>query len=274
MDGEQPLIQQESITLYPFESNVPVLHTPDGDYLPIRPLCDLLGLAPAVWTGVLCRRFKPVGGVHKWPYTPPDGNTVETWCLQIDELSLWMMRLNPRYVQGKRREQLEAFQQTMMDAAARIYLQDQWASQAQYQQARERLFTQANDCNSGYAALASIEAWMQIHMPHMRGYLPDADAALEDVLALLADGRARYDASRASLQSAIQKMQKRAAIDTVILDADGLLTDTIAMPILPSIPDTSDVDACFEHIQAWWVTFRAWIMARGLADDTPGSNTR
>jgi len=57
--GSPQPITAGQLRLQVFDVDAPTLTTADGAvYIPIRWLCDLLGLAPAVWIGLVCARYQ------------------------------------------------------------------------------------------------------------------------------------------------------------------------------------------------------------------------
>ena len=94
--------------------------------VPIRALCDLIGLHPSLWIANICARYRGDDtnhvAVRRLPYRQPEGAVRAEWCLDRDHVLRWFtFHLNPRYVPpGHRREQFRAFQQQMMDAAGEI----------------------------------------------------------------------------------------------------------------------------------------------------------
>ncbi len=235
-------------------------HTPEGEYVPIRALCELLGLPPATWIGVVCSQHKGrTNAVRRWPYRAPDGMTRPEWCLEQHDALRWLSYLWPEKVQGERREQLRAYQQTMMDAMGQAYEQ----MQENYQVLRRTLFADLATCQRMQAMLTQMDEQFSPHLAHMDPPV-GGEAVVAQFPALLSRGRETYDAYAAELRAVLAEMTGQPVIDALIVNEQGEVADTLAMPILPVTPDTAAMDAGQDRARAWVSELTDWMSGHGF----------
>ena len=98
-------------TLSPLTSELPVIQAPQGRFVPLRELCELVGLRPSAYIGVFCRSFRPRQAIQKLPRQTPLGQQ-EVWCLEQKWLPLWLVKLPVSRLPPDRREQLMILQET------------------------------------------------------------------------------------------------------------------------------------------------------------------
>ncbi len=104
-EKERQDIRQATIMLPYFDEEVPVLYLADGtSYLPLRPLCRMLGLRPEVhiprWRGLVLW-----ANARKLPLQTEKGQRL-VWCLHRGALPFWCACFNWSLVSIERREQL------------------------------------------------------------------------------------------------------------------------------------------------------------------------
>ncbi len=254
------IVTQDTLPLPIFGAEVPLLHTPEGDYVPIRALCEMLGLRPATWIGVVCSQHKGrTNAVRRWPYRAPDGTTRPEWCLEQHDALRWLSYLWPEKLQGERREQLLAYQQTMMDAMGQAYEQ----MQSSYQALRRTAFSELSSCQGMQATLTQLDEQLSPHLAHTDPPI-GGEAAVGEFRALLARGHETYDAYAAVLREVLAEMTGQPVIDALIVDDQGQVIDTQAMPILPVAPDTTAMIACQERVRTWLGDLKTWLTGHGF----------
>jgi hypothetical protein len=46
-------------TLASLTSDLPIIQTPEGEYVPLRALCEIVGLNPSSYSRVFCQYYEP-----------------------------------------------------------------------------------------------------------------------------------------------------------------------------------------------------------------------
>lgn len=262
-------VTQGTLHLNPFDADVPAITLADGtEYVPIRALCELLGLAPSPWIAVVCGYYRgdDVEGaaVRRLPYLRPDGVSRDEWCLDRYHVLRWLtFHLNPHHVPaGVRHEQLLGFQRQMVDVVGRLYQHQQEDFHAVKQDVIHRL----DACATSLRTLDELIAAFGPHLEHSVPTEAEGRAIRVEFVAFVAEGRRVQEQLADALRAVLQQMTDELVIDAVKVDeATGEVVDTVAMPILPHVPDLSEVNRLSDKAHQWFVEdLVAWPHAHGI----------
>lgn len=243
--------EQGTLYLKPFDCEVPLLHTADGDFVPLVSLCELLGLPAAPYASLACQRFRPENAVRRLPFRDSDGSVRQAWCLDQDRVALWLMSLRPERVSTARRDQLLTFQQQALAATSQVYS----TMQRDYRATRASLFEWLRAREGWPVRLRRMEAQYARQV---------SGAAVVELQALMARGYALVEDSAALVRAAVQEMARQPVIDAVFVNPEGEVIDTKAMPLLPVVPDLAAFQQSQERLAAWFDELDAWLAAHGF----------
>lgn len=252
MRGKQrQTIHQTTMMLPYFDEEVPVLYLADGTgYLPVRPLCRMLGLSPEThiprWRGLVLW-----ANARKLPLRTARGERL-VWCLHMGALPFWCVCFNWSLVSAGRREQLrraiDAWQEDV--ALAQEQLLDR------YRSLRRDLF-------EFLASYSDAEDWLDRWALHLSSWL-DVSSARQFEL-LLSQGKTLIGQATAQARKMIQEQALTLIVDVVTLDANGAMTETdISFPLFPVIPheDREQFFASVRKLAQWhqdMATFIGWL---------------
>jgi hypothetical protein len=81
MQPDDHQIAHDIFTLAPLTSNLPIIKTPDGEFVPLRALCEIVGLRPSSYIGVFCQYLQ--ADKERWllPWDSPTGRRKD-WCIE------------------------------------------------------------------------------------------------------------------------------------------------------------------------------------------------
>ena len=245
------VVEQGTLYLKPFDCDVPLLHVAAGDFVPLVSLCELLGLPAAPYSSLACQRFRPENAVRRLPFRASDGTVRQAWCLDQDRIALWLMSLRPERVSEARRDQLVTFQRQALAATSQIYSTMQW----DYRATRVSLYDSLTACEGWPTRLRQIEAQYSRRV---------SGAASVELQVLMARGYALVEDSAALVRAAVQEMAQQPVIDAVLVNTEGEVIDTKAMPLLPVAPDLAAFEQSQERLAAWFDELDAWLAAHGF----------
>lgn len=263
-------VTQATLHLHPFEADVPAITTADGtEYIPIRALCTLMGLSPSPWIANICTRYRGDDSEHvavrRLPYRQPASAVRAEWCLDRDHVLRWFtFHLHPRHVPpGQRRDQLLAFQQQMMDAAGAIYER----GQEDFHSTKREVIRRLRACATTLDTLNELDAAFGPHVEHSAPTEEAGRAARAAFVAFIAQGRQLQERLAEALRELLQEMTSEPVIDGLLVDdATGEVVDTVAMPILPQVPDLGEVNRLADVAQRWFTEdLVEWLRAHGFS---------
>jgi hypothetical protein len=233
-------LRQTSIVLPYFDEEVPVLYLADGTaYLPVRPLCRMLGLRPEThiprW-----RRLVLWTNARKLPLQTARGERL-VWCLHMGALPFWCACFNWSLVSVGRREQLrratDAWQEDV--ALAQQLLLDR------YRLLRQYLF-------EFLASYSDAEAWLDQWALHVSSSLDGASAHQFELL--LSRGKTLIGEATAQARKMVQEQATAPIVDVVTLAANGAVIETdTSFPLFPVVPreDREQFFASVRKLAQW-----------------------
>lgn len=237
---ERQDIQQTTILLPYFDEEVPVLYLADGTaYLPVRPLCHMLGLRPEThiprW-----RRLVLWANARKLPLQTERGRRI-VWCLHRGTFPFLCACFNWSLVPVERREQLRQ----ATDAWLEDVEQTHRLMLERYRSLRRFLFEFLESYNDA-------ENWLDRWALHLSSSLDVASARQFELL--LSQGKALISQATAQARKMVQEQAVAPVIDVVTLDADGAVTETdISFPLFPVVPreDCEQFFASMRRLAQW-----------------------
>lgn len=243
---------QRTMFLMPFACDLPLLHTPDGDFVPLVALCDMLGLPTSPYTALACKRFRPEGALRRLlfqddPYGPPR----PVWCIREEKVIPWLWSVPSERVSPARREQLQDFHRQSVEVANQLYT----IMQQQYRVSRAEVFDWLLMCEEMSARLQRVA-----ERPAPRLH-PNHRAELN---ALLAQGHTLLEESATRARAVVQEMTRQPVLDTVEVDAEGEVVVIGSMPLLPMLPSLPLLKQSQERTAAWFHEFNAFLKAHLL----------
>lgn len=247
---------QRKMYLKPFDYEVPLLHTPDGDFVPLEELCNMLGLPISPYTALACQRFRPEGAIQRLPYqVSPESPPRQVWCLREGEVALWLSSILVERVSAARREQLQTFRLQMMKAAGGVYDSLQW----QYRETYSELFDWMrlyNDLSARFQRIATRAALR-------------LDSEERDELDLLmAHGHALIEKCTELTRSALQEAEKQPTVEIPVVNDKGDVVDAqplpVLLPVLVSEPPLRNAQAL---LATWLHEFEVFLTTHLLKDE-------
>ena len=216
-------VRQETLVLPYFGEEVPVLYLSNGTaYLPVRPLCRMLGLRPEThiprW-----RRLVLWANARKLPLQTARGKRL-VWCLHMGALPFWCACFNWSLASTERREQLRR----ATDAWQKDVALAQQVLLERYRSLRKELF-------EVLAVYGDAEAWLDQWARHFSPSLDVASAGQFELL--LSQGKTLIGQTTAQARKMVQEQAMAPVVDVVTLDANGVVTGTdTSFPLFPVVP--------------------------------------
>jgi len=223
-----------------FDEEVPVLYLADDSaYLPMRPLCRMLGLRPEThiprW-----RKLVLWANACKLPLQTARGERL-AWCLHMGALPFWCACFNWSLVSAERREQLrratDAWQEVV--ALAQQLLLDRYRSLRRY------LF-------EFLGTYSDAESWLDQWALRLSSSL-DVAASRQFQL-FLSQGKTIIGEATAQARKMVQEQAMAPIIDVVTIDESGAVTETdTSFPLFPVEPreDCEQFFASMRKLALW-----------------------
>lgn len=238
--------------LAPFACDLPLLHTPEGDFVPLVALCIMLGLPTSPYIAIACKRFRPGRAIQRLPFREsPDRPSRQVWCLREEMVAIWLWSVRSDRVSPARREQLRAFHHRALEVADQVYA----SAQQQYRMTRSDVFEWLLVCQDVPTRLRRIaeRAARRLH--------PNHHAELD---ALMARGYALFEESATQARAVVEEILQQPALDTVEVNAEGEVVETGSMPLLPMLASRRPLQQSQIRIAIWLYDFDAFLKAQGL----------
>lgn len=258
MGQDQGVITQGTMYLKPFDCEVSLLHTPDGDFVPLVELCNMLGVPVAPYTAMACKRFRSEGegALQRLPFgVSPESPAHQVWCLRDEEVLFWLKSIPSDRVSLARREQQRASRLEMMRIANDVYN----TMQEQFRETYSELFDWMrlyNDMSARFQRIASRAA-LQL------------DPEERDELALLmAHGHALFEKCTELTQSTLQEAERQPLVDIPVVNDVGEVVDVhplpVLLPVLVSEPPLRQAQA---RLVTWVHELEAFLTAHFPPDE-------
>jgi hypothetical protein len=237
---------QNVYTLAPLTSNLPVVQAPDGeDYVPLRALCEIVGLNPSSYIGVFCQYCEPGETRRLLIWNSPTGKRKD-WCLLRSHLVYWLVNVPVDRVPPDRREAVLALQHQCAALLGSAYMQ----MQEQHQHARRVIFRLLNICAAQEQELRNFEIMGNLLF----------DEAHQQMLALrLAEGRELVDTLADAARKMLARLMEGPIVDGVVLNKDHEVIDTTSFPLFPIVqdPDPATLET-IDRFREWITQFNRW----------------
>lgn len=284
----QPIISG-LLRLRAFDVDAPTLTTADGAvYIPIRWLCDLLGLAPAVWIGLVCARYQSDRGRHKereseaptvsggdmvhdgydevqvegrtirapklrrLPWSRLDGLTGPVrleWCLEWERVTQWIaFDLSSRQVPEGPRRDQMRALRQKVSAAAASVYE---RKQVEFHATKREIIDALHATQQTLSTLERLDVTVGPHLEHSAATPAQGQVDRQAFAALVEEGRVRHLALAAALRTALQEMLSIPIIEGYQVDENGNARESESMPIVPVTPDLSQVQRLRDEVVAW-----------------------
>ena len=85
-------VTSDIFTLASLTDHLPIVTTPEGEYVPLRALCEIVGLRPSTYIGVFCAHFQGDKVLQRLPWQSPTG-LQQAWCLDRNHLPYWLLKV-------------------------------------------------------------------------------------------------------------------------------------------------------------------------------------
>lgn len=239
---------QNIYTLSSLTSSLPIIETPDGEFVPLRALCEIVGLRPSAYIGVFCQYLAP--DTQRWllPWDSPTGRRKD-WCIERKHLVYWLVNVPSERVPPDRREAVLALQHQSAAVLGDVYMQ----MQEHYQEARRAVFQMLNLC-------ATVEQELQRY--EKMGALVLDQARQQTLAERLAEGRQLVDTLAGAGRKILGGLMAGPIVDGVILNKENVVTDTTSFPLFPVVedPDPATIETLnrlgkwLPHFKKWWDT--------------------
>lgn len=151
------------ITTVPFHGDsIVAVETPEGVYVPVRPICERLGVSRQGQSQRLTRPDRPWGSKHIM--LPSGGGEQETLCIPVNRVAAWLMLINPAKVHPEHRDALIRYQSEAADVLDRHFRLRAQEQESELARAEERMAALRQ------FVLAERPLWSKIDRYHSLGY--------------------------------------------------------------------------------------------------------
>jgi hypothetical protein len=240
-------IRQATIILPYFEEEVPALYLADGTpYLPVRPLCHMLGLSAQThiprW-----RRLVLWTNARKLPLQTRCGQRL-VWCLPIGALPFWCACFNWSLVEPARREQLHQATDAWLEGVAQAHQ----LMLARYRSLRTYLF-------AFLEAYSDAEAWLDQWERHLPSCLGGTSSRQFECL--LSQGKTLIGQAAMQARKMVQEQAMAPIMDIVTIDASGEVAEIGTFSLFPVVPreELFTVFAYTRELVQWYQEVAAFI---------------
>lgn len=237
---------QEIFTLSSLTDNLPIIKTPDGgEFVPLRALCEIVGLRPSAYVGVFCQYFE-VGQVRRLlPWDSPTGNRKD-WCLDRKHLPHWLVNVPASRVPPDRREAVRTLQSYCATLLGRTYEM----MIERHREARRLVFELLNACAYQEDKLQRLEqVGAQLFNQTQQQALAKKAAEGHQLLEKVANLARRM----------LSTLMAGPVVDGVVLNKDNEVTDTTTFPLLPIVGDSDQMAMeMTEVVKEWAAHFKVW----------------
>lgn len=243
-------VTSDIFTLASLTDNLPIINTPDGEFVPLRALCEIVGLRPSSYIGVFCAHFKGHPALKRLPWQSPTG-LQQAWCLKQKHLPYWIIVVPYYRVPEDRRERLLALQEQCAHAMGYVYNQQQ----QEFQKARSDLFQTLNCCRDMEQRIQSI-ARLGFRLPTPEQWRETAKR--------IAEGQRILDELADLTRKTLANMLQLPVVDGYVLDENNVATDTISFPIFPIVPraELANIFKLALSIMNWADQTMTWLSAQ------------
>ncbi len=252
MEEPGQIVQQATIVLPYFDSEVPVLYVADGRrYIPVVAVCRMLGLRAdthmARW-----RRLLVWDTARKLPLRTARGTRI-VWCLQLGAVPFLYSCFNWSLVSPERQGQLRQ----ATDASLKLMEQAQHKMLLRYRDLRHHLFTFLVAYAQADSQLDQVARRMHVRL--------DRDSCLQFEV-LLSQGRTLIQEATAYARTLVQEQATDLIADVVTADADGQMTQIGTFPLFPVVSrqDEERFSAYLSKLTQWYRQVFAFLDEKGL----------
>ncbi|HEY7123866.1 MAG TPA: hypothetical protein VH540_07930 [Ktedonobacterales bacterium] len=246
-------VTSDIFTLASLTDNLPIVTTPEGEYVPLRALCEIVGLRPSTYIGVFCAHFQGDKALKRLPWQSPAG-LQQAWCLDRNHLPYWLLKVPDQRVPVDLQERVLSLKKQVVAGLGWSYKK----MQQDFQEARSNLFQMLNFCREAEQNINVIAGWI----PRLPAFEYQKGLAER-----VAEGQAILNKLADQTRQALAKMLGIPVVDGYVIDENNVATDTISFPLFPIVPksDIADIFALKDHIIEWSKRTLAWTQT--LLDD-------
>ncbi|HEU5379831.1 MAG TPA: hypothetical protein VFV38_30785 [Ktedonobacteraceae bacterium] len=246
-------MRQSTIQLPIFNYEVPALYPEDEPYIPVRTICEMLGIRADTriprWRHLFLWRY-----ARKLPWNR-SGRVCTAWCLHLGAIPMLYSCFDWSYVHPpERREQLRQ----ATDAAFDVLEQAQQQKRDQYRRVRRMLFLFLTKMAGASDVLLEAEQRLSQQLPTSLWFRFGE---------LVARGGVLIEKTTTAAQRMLHEQGKSLIADVIHLDEEGHIIDTSTMPLFPVDPREEDIDSLLASGQmliAWYDEFSSFLRAQGL----------
>lgn len=242
-------VTSDIFTLASLTDHLPIVTTPEGEYAPLRALCEIVGLRPSAYIGVFCAHFQGQPVLKRLPWQSPTG-LQQAWCLDRNHLPYWLLKVPDQRVPVDLRERVLALKKQVVYGLTYTYKE----MQRGFQEARSTLFHTLNFCMDMEQYIKTFASWV----PRFPTF------AQQELAERVAEGQRILDELADRTRQALAKMLGIPVVDGYVFDEHNVATDTISFPLFPVVPksDLVDIFALKNRIRDWTEQTMAWVQAQ------------
>ena len=232
-------------TLASLTSNLPVVQTPDGEFVPLRALCEIVGLNPASYIGVFCQYLAPDAQRRLLFWDSPAGRRKD-WCVERKHLIYWLVNVPLDRVPPDRRDAVLALQQQSAALLGKAYT----LMIDEHHETRREMFRLLKICATQEQHLQGFEALgARIFNQAQRQKLAEWLAACRQVV----------EALGASARKRLGILMESPIVDGLILNENHEVTGETSFPLFPIVgePDPA-VPGMLDQLIDWDERFTRW----------------
>lgn len=237
---------QEIFTLSSLTDNLPIVKTPDGgEFVPLRALCEMVGLRPSAYVGVFCQYFE-VGVVRRLlSWDSPTGHRKD-WCLNRKHLPHWLVNVPASRVPPERREKVLTLQNYCTVLLGRTYEM----MIERHREARRTVFELLNACAREEEKLQRYE---------QDGASLFNQAQQQALAKKAAEGHQLLERVANLARRMLSTLMAGPVVDGVVLNKNNEVTDTTSFPLFPIVGDTDQMALeMAELVKEWAAHFKQW----------------
>lgn len=245
MEQDYRQMVRNILTLAPLTNNLPVVQTPEGEYVPLRALCELVGLNPASYIGVFCQYTQP-GEMRKvLPWDSPTGRRKD-WCVPRSYLVYWLVNVPIERVPSDRRPAVESLQKQCVAVFKQTFSQ----LHDRHKEARRTMFRVLTACAEQQEQLERFRSFRTLLHGMKR----------HEFVALLLEGHYLVETLGAAARKTLGELLEGPVVDGVVLNEQNEVVGTTTFPLVPVVKDPDPaMFKLMEEMAEWSARFHQWV---------------
>jgi hypothetical protein len=246
MEQDYQQMVRNILTLAPLTDHLPVVQTPEGEYVPLRALCELVGLNPASYIGVFCQYTQPGEMRRLLPWDSPTGRRKD-WCVARTYLVYWLVNVPIERVPPDRRAAVESLQKQCIA----VFKQTFGHLHDRHKEARRTLFRVLTACAEQQEQLQRYQRFRTLLRGQQR----------HEFVALLMEGQYLVETLGGAARKALGELMAGPVVDGAVLNEHHEVIGNTTFPLIPVVKDPDPaMFSLMEEMATWSARFHTWVV--------------